>query len=135
VGRAPGVVVVLPRVCPRLDRHEAVAALLVGEASSCPREVGVERRGVPVELVGVVSRGVGLPDLDQAVSDRAAVAVQYSPRDEDSLPQGLACVLASQVVIQLPYRVAPVGAGPVVSESVLGRMMSGFFGALRRVAT
>jgi hypothetical protein len=29
----------------------------------------------------------------------------------------------------------PAQAGPVVSERVLGRMISGFFGALRRLAT
>jgi hypothetical protein len=43
-------------------------------------------------------------------------------------------VLAGQIVIQLAYRVATEG-GPVVSESISGRMRSGFFGALRRVAT
>jgi hypothetical protein len=42
-------------------------------------------------------------------------------------------MLAGQVVIQLSNRVAPEG-GPVVSERVLGRIMSGFFGALSRVA-
>jgi hypothetical protein len=49
-------------------------------------------------------------------------------------PQGLARVLAGQVVVELSDGATPVG-GPVVSERVLGRMISGFFGALRRVAT
>jgi hypothetical protein len=48
-------------------------------------------------------------------------------------PQGLARVLAGQVVVELSDGATPVG-GPVVSERVLGRMISGFFGALRRVA-
>ena len=55
---------------------------------------------MPVELVNVASRGVGLPDLDQAVPDRPAVAVEHA-RDDDALPQRLALVLAGQVVVEL----------------------------------
>jgi hypothetical protein len=86
---------------------------------------------VAIQVVGVAPGGVGLPDLDQTVANR--VAVEHSPRDDDPLPQRLIRMLAGQVVIQLSNRVAPEG-GPVVSERVLGRIMSGFFGALSRVA-
>ena len=85
-------------------------------------------------MVGVAPGDVGLPDLYQTAPHRAAVVFQHSPRDADPLPQWLARVLAGQIVIQLAYRVATEG-GTVVSESVSGRMRSGFFGALRRVAT
>jgi hypothetical protein len=85
---------------------------------------------VAIQVVGVAPGGVGLPDLDQTVANRVAV---HSPRDDDPLPQRLIRMLAGQVVIQLSNRVAPEG-GPVVSERVLGRIMSGFFGALSRVS-
>jgi hypothetical protein len=88
---------------------------------------------VAIQVVGVAPGGVGLPDLDQTVANRVAVAVEHSPRDDDPLPQRLIRMLAGQVVIQLSNRVAPEG-GPVVSERVLGRIKSGFFGALSRVA-
>jgi hypothetical protein len=88
---------------------------------------------MPVVLVDVAAASVGLPDLDQTVANRVTVAVEHSPRDDDPLPQRLIRMLAGQVVIQLSNRVAPEG-GPVVSERVLGRIMSGFFGALSRVA-
>ena len=116
MGRAPGVVVVLPRVGPWLDRDEPVAALVVSEASPRAGEVGVERGRVPVELVGVAARGVGLPDLDQAVPDRPPVAVRDAARDDDPLPQGLALVLAGQVVVQLPDRPAPVSRSGGIRE-------------------
>src|ERR687896_1529129 len=103
VRRSPGVVMVLPRVRSRLDRHEPVAALVVGEASARAGEVGVQWGGVAIQVVGVAPGGVGLPDLYQAAPNRAAVAVQHSPRDDDPLPQRLARVLAGQVVIPLPH--------------------------------
>jgi hypothetical protein len=71
---------------------------------------------VAVQVVGVASGGVGLPDLDQAVADRAAVAVEYATRDDDPLPQRLARVLAGQVVVQLPYQATPVGGASGIRE-------------------
>src|SRR5215211_5011681 len=41
VRRTPGIVVVLPRIGPWLYRNEAVAALIVGEASARPRKVRI----------------------------------------------------------------------------------------------
>src|SRR4028119_2158417 len=45
VRRPPGVVVVLPRVGPRLDRDEAVAALVVGETSARAGGIRAQRGG------------------------------------------------------------------------------------------
>src|SRR5215210_2081839 len=69
-------------------------------------------------MVGIASGSVGLPDLYQASPHRAAVAVQHSSRDDDPLSQRLACVLAGQVVIQLPYRTTPVGRSGRVREGL-----------------
>src|SRR5215204_3673763 len=56
--------------------------------------------------MGVASRRVGLPDLDQAVPDRAPVAVEDASRNDDPLPQRLAGMLAGQIVVQFAYRAA-----------------------------
>jgi len=63
----------------------------------------------------------------------AAVVFQHSPRDADPLPQWPALVLAGQIVIQLTYRVATEGGTGGFREGLGER--SGFFDALRRVAT
>jgi hypothetical protein len=63
---------------------------------------------VPVEVVGVAACGVGPPHLDQATPHRLAVAVRDTPRDDDPFPQGLALMLAGQIVGQLPNRTTPV---------------------------
>ena len=67
VRRSPGVLVVAPRVGAGLDRDEAVAALVVGEAAAGAGEVRVERRRVLVDLVRVAAGRVRLPDLDERV--------------------------------------------------------------------
>ena len=72
----PGVVVVAPRVGPGLDRHEAVAPLVVGHAAPGAGEVRVQRRRPAVPAVAVAARGVGLPDLDQRVAQRLALGVE-----------------------------------------------------------
>src|SRR5687767_6623975 len=59
-------------------------------------------------MVGVASCGVGLPDLDEAVTYRASVATEDAARNDDPLPQRLAGMLAGQVVVKLPYSAASV---------------------------
>src|SRR5215208_644479 len=59
-------------------------------------------------MVCVASGGVGLPDLDEAVPYRASVAVEDEPRNDDPFTQRLAGMLASQVVVKLSQRLAPV---------------------------
>ncbi len=76
----------------------------------------------------VAAGGVGLPDLDQRVGDRAAVAVEHPAADDDPLPLRLAGVLAGQVVVEL--------AEPALAEQRPGDLgerlrdlISGFLGA------
>ena len=59
--------------------------------------MGVQRRGVLVALVDVATTGVGLPDLDELVPDRAAVAVDHPPGHLHPLADRLAVVLHGQV--------------------------------------
>ena len=85
----PGVVVVAPRVGARLDRHEPVAALVVGQAAPAADEVRVQRRRVQVAVVAVAPGGVGLPDLDELPAHRPPGRVQDPAGDDDALPQRL----------------------------------------------
>jgi hypothetical protein len=60
----------------------------------------VERRVPLIHLVGVPSRRVGLPDLDQRLGHRLPVFIEHSPGDDDALPGGHGGVLAREIVIQ-----------------------------------
>src|SRR4029079_11248380 len=96
VVRAPGVRMVLPRIRAGLDRHEPVAALVVGQAAARAAEVGVEPRIVVVHLVRVPAGGVRLPDLDQLPTERLPVAPEDTPTQDHSLAERVARVLAGQ---------------------------------------
>jgi hypothetical protein len=89
---------------------------------------------VPVEVVGVAACGVGLPDLNQATPHKVAVAVRDTPVTMILSPKGSPSCWRVR-----SWASSPTGprayAGPVVSERVFGRMMSGAFGALSRVET
>ena len=85
-----------------------------------------------VDAVHVAAGRVGLPDLDQRVADRPAVAVDHPARDDDALAERLARVLPGEVVSRAPTAPAPK-TGPVVSASGAGSMSSGRAGARRRV--
>ena len=102
---------VAPWVRAGLDRDEAVAALVVGEAAAGAGEVRVERRGVLVDLVPVAAGRVRLPDLDQRVAHRPAVLVEHAAGDDDPLAERLALVLARQVAVELAERASP-NTGP-----------------------
>ncbi len=75
VRRPPGVVMVLPGVCPGPDRGEPVPALAVGDRAAQPGEVRIQRRRPLVADVPVPAAGVGLPHFEQGARHRAAVRV------------------------------------------------------------
>src|SRR5688572_30139298 len=101
--RSSSLAVVFLRMITGVEGNGPVVVLGVAEAA--PRARG---GGVAVPVMGGAPGGIALPDLYQAVADRPPAAFQRLSRDGDSLPQRFGCVLEGQVVVQLPYRVAPV---------------------------
>src|SRR5690606_17322591 len=97
----PGVVVVLPRIRPRLDGDELVPALVVGDRTAHTVEVRVDRTRPVVPHVPIPTTRVRLPDLDQRIRDRFAVTVEQAPVHQDALPLGFLRVLPREVVVQL----------------------------------
>src|SRR5206468_3756720 len=68
-----------------LDRLEPEAALVVGAGAAEAGESGIERQVPPVAGMTVAAVRVRLPDLDQRVRDRRAVAVEDAALDPDAL--------------------------------------------------
>ena len=75
VGRPPGVAMVLPWVGARFYGDEAIAPLVIRQAAPPAAEVGIKWRRMLVVLVHIATGRVRLPDLDDGVSDRPAVAI------------------------------------------------------------
>ena len=121
--RPPGVGVVLPRIGARLDRVEAVAALVVGDAAAGAEEIRIERRVVLVGLVDVAPGGVRLPDLDQGVGHGAPVLVEHAAGHHDALAERLAVLggVPGEVVIELAQGVVAVHGPGQLRERLLER--------------
>src|SRR6266566_925060 len=99
VCRAPGVVVVPPRIGAGRDGDEPVPAARVGDGAPDPVEVRVEGRGVVLARVPVAPARVRLPDLDERVRYRPPVRVEHLAGHDDPLSLRLAVVLRGQVGI------------------------------------
>jgi len=97
VGGTPGVVVIAPGIFAGLDGDETVAALVVGEGVAAAGEVGVERGLMLIAAVKITAGGVGLPEFDEGVRDRAAVFIEDAAADDDAFAEGFAGGLASEV--------------------------------------
>jgi len=67
-------------------------------------------------MVSVAPGSISLPNLDEAVSHRTAVAVEHAPVYDDALSERFVLVLAGQIAVQLPYRLAPEGGSCDVRE-------------------
>src|SRR5271154_5060924 len=98
---APDVLAVPPGIGAGLDRREVIAALIVGCATPGAAEVGVKRRGPAVGAVSVAAGGVGLPDLDERISQRLTLGVEYPAADGDALADRLTIVLAREVGVAI----------------------------------
>ena len=90
---------VLPRVSARVHRDETVVAIVVSEAPARPREIGVERRPVAVQVVAVAPRRVCLPNLHQLAANGPARRVAEPPRHDDALAHRLAGVAQCEIVV------------------------------------
>ena len=128
----PGVAVVLPRVGPGLDRGERVGAVGVGEAAAHAGEVRVDRRRVLVALVDVAPARVGLPDLDELVPHRTAVAVEDPAGDHHPLADRLAAVLDGQVGLERVDVVLAEDRRPQLDPLGVGVVRGPWWGAAGR---
>ena len=89
---------IAPWIRTRLDRHEAIRAVLVCDDSSDAREMRIERRIVLVLGMSIAAGGVRLPNFDRCARNRAAVFVKHAAGHDDSLAESLAAVEVRQVV-------------------------------------
>ncbi|MNE19537.1 hypothetical protein D3C80_1126240 [compost metagenome] len=101
VCRAPGVVVVAPRIRTGLDGLELVPAIGVGHGTAGAGEIRVQRRIVQVTGMGIATGGVGLPDLHQNPRNRQTVFVQHAAVNDDALALWLTFVLSGEVIVLL----------------------------------
>src|SRR5690606_33200254 len=85
---APVIVAVAPRIGPRLDGAEAIAAVLVGEAAPVAVEIGIERGDIIVDDMAVAAPGIRLPDLDEDIGHRPAGLVHDAAVHDDALADG-----------------------------------------------
>ena len=102
VRRTPSVRVVPPRIDPRLDGHEPVAPLFVGEAAPAAGKVRIERSIRRVHVVAVTAGGVRLPNLDQLAPQWLPIRTENATRHHDPLPKRLAGVLTGQIGVVRP---------------------------------
>src|SRR6266699_2398780 len=99
VRRAPGVLVVSPRVRDGFDGDETVRTLIVRKQSPAAREIRIEWRGVSIEVMAIASSGICLPDLDQRTANWMAVVIDNFTAHDDAFAEGFACVLSRQIGI------------------------------------
>ncbi len=67
------------------NRRKRILAVFVCDRAAGAVKVRVERRVMHIVDVDVAARRVGLPNLDQAVANRAATLIKEAPTDCDSL--------------------------------------------------
>src|SRR5882672_11387758 len=112
VRRTPRVLVIEPGIRARLNSHEAIAAIFVGECASSSAEVRVEWRRVLVAMMLVAASSIGLPYFDESVGHRVAAIIQHAAGHDDAFAERIACVLPREIVIGFSNgRVSVDGAG------------------------
>src|SRR3977135_781989 len=102
VGRPPAVDAVAKRVCAGLDRAKEVIAALIGQQPAAATEVRVDRRDIGVVAMAIAPAGIGLPDFDQRVGYRLAVAVEDVAVDDGLLANRFALlgIIEDEIVIE-----------------------------------
>jgi len=58
---------------------------LIGDRPAAAAEVRVDRSEIVVVLVPVTPAGIGLPEFDQYIGDRAPTSIQHLTVDDDPL--------------------------------------------------
>src|SRR4029077_11466482 len=85
--RPPRIMMIAPRIRAGLHRHEAIRAVDIGHHSANPGEVRIERRFVLIAVVSIAACGVGLPNFDETLRNRAAILVEHETRDNDTFAE------------------------------------------------
>src|SRR5882724_13271689 len=93
VSRAPGIVMVAPRIGAGFDGDEFVIAFAVGLRASGAGKIRIERRRMLVADMDITAAGIGLPDLEQGIRHAAAVLIQHMAVHDDALAERLTLVL------------------------------------------
>ena len=104
VRRAPGVVVIPPRVGAGLDGDEFVPTVRVRHGAARAGEIGIEGRRVLVLRVAIAAGGVGLPHFKQGAGHRTGIFVKQPAGDDDSLSLGFVGVLPGQITVGVADR-------------------------------
>src|ERR1700735_2971173 len=102
VSRTPAVDAIAEGIGARLDGTEEVIAVVVRQQPSAAAEIRIDWRDVGVVTMAVAAASIGLPDFDQRVGDRAAIAVQHVTVNDGLLADrrtGLG-VVQDQIMIQ-----------------------------------
>src|SRR6516164_2031033 len=106
MGRPPRVRMIEPRIGTRLDREEAIFAVLIGHAAASADEIWIQRRLVLIHLMMIAAGGVRLPDLDQRIWHRPFIFVQHPPDDNQPLANRLAAGpgVTREIIVSRLYR-------------------------------
>src|SRR6267154_611053 len=102
MGRPPAVDAIPERVGAGLDGPEEVIAPVIGQHPAAATEIRIDRRDIGVVAVAVASAGIGLPDFNERVGYRLAVAVEDIAVDDRLLADRLALlgIIEDEIVIE-----------------------------------
>jgi hypothetical protein len=95
---APRIVMIAPRVRPRLNRLEAISDFSVCHYSSRTGKVWIKRRVVRVHLMPVTSRRMGLPNLHKRISNRTSVLFKYAAMHLNPFAHRITSVMTGQMI-------------------------------------
>ncbi len=99
--RTPRVVMIPPRIRPRLNSHEPIAPLRIRHTPPRTTEIRVKRRRPSIPPMPITSRRVRLPDLNQRVTQRLTFGIAHHPEHDYPLANRLSRMLHGQIVIML----------------------------------
>src|SRR5260370_38159025 len=114
----PGIVMIEPRIRPRLDGDKTVHTVFVGEGASGASEIRIQRRRMLIDGMSVPSRRVRLPQLNQCAGNGTSVAIQHAPAHNDAFSQRLARMLTSEIVVSFADLSMPLNRPRHLRQSV-----------------
>ena len=118
VGRSPGIVVVIPWVRAGFDRHKLIAAVGIGQGSSRPCEIWIERGEVFVLFMAITSGSIGLPDFQQGVRNWPATITEHASRHNHAFAEWFTRVLPSEIAIRFGDVIMPIHRAGCLGKSM-----------------